>query len=320
MHLNIPHRRKREYPLRSRVYFSGVLLLLFASSTSAGTATTLDDIDYWVGQGANRAALVIDWDDSSTTDESLAWGYRWDGTATGEDMLLEVLAADDRLFAKLSTPSPSGVTLYGLGYDLDNNSAFSITDGTVFDSEGIGFSGPPDNPPPAAVSTDAADHYAEGWFTGFWHYGLGLGNPFAGGSWVDSGGGMSSRTLTDGDWDSWTFSPTFNFAAFAENPVAAAAPGPAADFNLDGKVDGADFLIWQRGFGIASGAMLAQGDADGNGTVDGNDLQLWSAEFGLTAAVGSASIAGATVPEPSSIGLLLWGTCLLLKSACHRRQ
>jgi arylsulfatase A-like enzyme len=82
-------------------------------------------------------------------------------------------------------------------------------------------------------------------------------------------------------------------------PTATIVPIPPqfADFNSDGRVDGADFLILQRGIGL-SGATRAQGDADGNGLVNGLDLSLWRAvavtQFGLTVEHL------ATIPEPSA--------------------
>lgn len=74
-------------------------------------------------------------------------------------------------------------------------------------------------------------------------------------------------------------------------------PADDADFNNDGIVDGADFLAWQRGFGV--GSTLADGNANNDGTVDAADLEVWKAQFGQP----SASIAVGAVPEPS--------TCLL---------
>lgn len=72
-----------------------------------------------------------------------------------------------------------------------------------------------------------------------------------------------------------------------------------ADFDASGKVDGADFLTWQRGFG--TGTTLAQGDADGNGAVDGADLAVWQTQYD-----GSPMISAATaVPEPVTLGLFL---------------
>ena len=50
----------------------------------------------------------------------------------------------------------------------------------------------------------------------------------------------------------------------------------SADFNLDNRVDGQDFLIWQTGFGGQTGATLA----DGDGVVDGKNFHVWQANFG----------------------------------------
>jgi hypothetical protein len=72
----------------------------------------------------------------------------------------------------------------------------------------------------------------------------------------------------------------------------AAAGDP--DFNGDGNVDGQDFLVWQRGFGLTGQTNNDNGDADGNGIVNADDLTLWRSGF------GSAVAAAGAVPEPSS--------------------
>jgi len=84
-----------------------------------------------------------------------------------------------------------------------------------------------------------------------------------------------------------------------------------ADFNNDGIVNGADFLIWQRGFGV--GSSHAAGDADGSGTVNAADLAWWKTTFGTAGAASSL----AAVPEPSSI--VLSGVGLLAAGARRRR-
>ncbi len=84
-----------------------------------------------------------------------------------------------------------------------------------------------------------------------------------------------------------------------------------ANFDGDGDVDGADFLLWQRGVGITNGATLAQGDANGDGAVNGADLVIWRSQYGQ----GGATVAAASaVPEPASgslaaawvLGALTW--------------
>jgi len=56
----------------------------------------------------------------------------------------------------------------------------------------------------------------------------------------------------------------------------------ATDFDVDGDVDGGDFLTWQRNSGMLSGAMHASGDADGDGKVNNVDLGGWKPKFGTT--------------------------------------
>lgn len=69
----------------------------------------------------------------------------------------------------------------------------------------------------------------------------------------------------------------------------------AADFNLDGSVDGEDFAIWQTGYGTGSGATREDGDADGDGDVDGRDFLAWQRQVTSPEALTVVS-----VPEPSA--------------------
>ena len=52
-----------------------------------------------------------------------------------------------------------------------------------------------------------------------------------------------------------------------------------ADFNLDGNVDGQDFLIWQRNY-AAPNPTFQQGDANGDGLVDTQDIYIWYSSYG----------------------------------------
>src|SRR5712671_2394496 len=91
-------------------------VLSVASAPTAHAAFTFSDIQYWVGTGANRAAIAIDWSDGSTNPPALVWGFRWNGIATGRDMLRAVVTSDDRLFAKFGGSTGSESAVYGLGY------------------------------------------------------------------------------------------------------------------------------------------------------------------------------------------------------------
>jgi len=97
---------------------------------------------------------------------------------------------------------------------------------------------------------------------------------------------------------------------FNETPVPS-----TPDFDSDLDVDGADFLIWQRGFG--TGTTFGSGDANGSMTVDGTDLALWQSDYGQP--VVSAVAAVQAVPEPTSLGLLLLGVLSFAARAVRQR-
>ena len=260
---------------------------------------------------------MIDWDGESSVDQSLAWGYRWDGAATGEDFLRAVLAADSRLYAKISPGGLSGIAVYGVGYDQNDDCQFAIDDGTTFDADGINISSPAD----LAASVDQDDLYREGWFLGFWLVGTATTNPYSGGTWSWASTGVSNINLTDNAWTSLAYTTdTFSTTAFAENPISAELPNPSADFDLDDDVDGIDFLSWQRGFGITSGAHHGQGDANCNQAIEDADLQIWEENFGTSAVLSHSHAVGYHVPEPQSMvllmGMLIISTTFQLRMFC----
>jgi hypothetical protein len=81
-------------------------LLTFISGTAFSWATlsaqfSFADIKFWVGSGPDSAALVVDFHDG-TWDSCYAWGFRFNGTATGEDMLNAVAAADVNFSVNIS--------------------------------------------------------------------------------------------------------------------------------------------------------------------------------------------------------------------------
>jgi hypothetical protein len=60
-------------------------------------------------------------------------------------------------------------------------------------------------------------------------------------------------------------------------------------FDDDDDIDGRDFLIWQRGYGITEWAMREDGDANQDGRVDELDLAIWQKGYGLGGVVGPPS-------------------------------
>jgi serralysin len=84
--------------------------------------------------------------------------------------------------------------------------------------------------------------------------------------------------------------------------ATALAPVLPGDFNADGIVDAADYVVWRK-TSNQTGAGLAA-DADFSQSVDASDYQIWRTHFGETLANNSGfTLAG--VPEPSALALAL---------------
>ncbi len=200
------------YLVRSLTAAGAVVALVPSQS-----AASFDDIAFWAGTGAHRAALVIDWQDAQAP-PSLLWGFRWDGTATGLDMLTAVIQADPRLFGHLGQFG-WGTAVFGLGYDLNANGVFAVAPPLAFDSGGLAVDTNPDD---ARAAVDDGDHWREGWNTGFWAYYL---KGSSGEAWESAMTGAADRVLSDGAWDGYSFAAGFVSAAPGE-PMPAAVPEP----------------------------------------------------------------------------------------------
>jgi len=110
---------------------------------------------------------------------------------------------------------------------------------------------------------------------------------FTPGSIVKASGGTASTLIpnTTGQFDN------------AQPLVMAPLRG---DYQRNGRVDGADLLAWQRGFGLAMILPGANPDGDADGFVNAGDAGVWANNFGAEAGLvfadflGTTSIDGAT--------------------------
>jgi hypothetical protein len=93
---------------------------------------------------------------------------------------------------------------------------------------------------------------------------------------------------------------TDNLLAFAELRAfeGPGSPSYEADFNGDGKVDGADLTKWQLAYSVDAG-----GDANGDGVSDGQDFLVWQRQYGSGFPNLPAEVT--VVPEPVSSTILV---------------
>jgi hypothetical protein len=95
---------------------------------------------------------------------------------------------------------------------------------------------------------------------------------------------------------------------YATNDLTLVATLPY-DFNGDGEVSAADYVVWRDTLGRS---IHAGTGADGNfdGQITSADFDLWRAHFGETVASASAT---AAVPEPSTLLLMCFGSLAALR-------
>jgi hypothetical protein len=95
--------------------------------------------------------------------------------------------------------------------------------------------------------------------------------------------------------------------------VAAGVPG---DYNENGTVDAADYVVWRNVTGTA--ATLPNRNPGQAGNIGPADYDFWRANFGMGAGLGSGSLsASSAVPEPAS-AILLAVSCLLFSLSVSR--
>ncbi len=98
----------------------------------------------------------------------------------------------------------------------------------------------------------------------------------------------------------------------AENPNETGGnPFLPGDADLNGSVDGVDFITWNANK-FNSTAAWCSGDFDASGSVDGVDFITWNANKFQSSSDNSV------VPEPGSFSLLLIAACGALGMRCRR--
>jgi hypothetical protein len=104
-------------------------------------------------------------------------------------------------------------------------------------------------------------------------------------------------TLPLRGYDKYTIDLYVHFAWTALTLIGAPIPGPQGDYNSDGTVDAADYVVWRKNPG---------------GIYMPADYLIWRANFGQTAGSGATlgSPTSAAVPEPASAMLLVLGAAI----------
>ena len=127
--------------------------------------------------------------------------------------------------------------------------------------------------------------------------------------WTDMGTGKIQRTVMSGSL------PYFQdvLTGLTSPTAIVIVPTLPGDYNQNGTVDAADYVVWRKTFG-ESGTNLAA-DGNRNNQVDSGDFGVWRSHFGNASASGSGASSNAIVPEPATLLLLILATA----GSCLRR-
>jgi hypothetical protein len=135
----------------------------------------------------------------------------------------------------------------------------------------------------------------------------GIGNPY---TVLSAAGGLSGtvqnaaslRSVAGGSLVTWSISAGANNAVLQAMSITPLLDG---DFNGDGAVNAADYVVWRE----SQGGINLAADANRDGAVDQVDLNIWRENFGDP---GDGSSAGWTtsVPEPSASWLAFFAIAI----------
>lgn len=103
-------------------------------------------------------------------------------------------------------------------------------------------------------------------------------------------GGPGADLLAGEDGDDWMYGgPGVDLIeAIGGSDIVVPDSNPLpGDYDYNGKVDGADFLEWQRGIGTTGAELEADGNEDN--VVDSADLTIWQEEYGSTLSLNGNS-------------------------------
>jgi T5SS/PEP-CTERM-associated repeat protein len=90
----------------------------------------------------------------------------------------------------------------------------------------------------------------------------------------------------------------------AYNPTAVtlAVAGILGDYNRNGNVDAADYVLWRKSLSQLGPPLAA--DGNNNGLIDPADFTIWRANYGAPPGSGSGATGTGAIPEPVSLSLL----------------
>ena len=103
--------------MKKMLFAAGFAVVSSASAWGFG----FNDIRCWIGEGTNRCAVVVDFNDGGIGDRSFAWGYRWNGEAPNVKAILDEITVYDTRLKMFASSSDYGTFIDAFAYDVDGD-------------------------------------------------------------------------------------------------------------------------------------------------------------------------------------------------------
>ena len=180
-----------------------------------------NDIKQWVGEGTNRCAVVIDFNDGGDGDRSFAWGYRWNDEAPSVKAILDAITARDSRLKMFASSSQYGSYIEAFAYDADADGG---TFERVWNNETYAYDhvkSDADDIFPATADVYSLDPVTSNQtYTGFaWMQLYGTGTAFEDVVFADTSNGVDYTNPEDGQWICWRLCPYVSVSDIDWNPI-----------------------------------------------------------------------------------------------------
>ena len=209
--------RNGSIQMKKMLFAAGFAVVSSASAWGFG----FNDIRCWIGEGTNRCAVVVDFNDGGIGDRSFAWGYRWNGEAPNVKAILDAITARDSRLKMFASTSQYGSYIEAFAYDADGDGG---TFEHVWNNESYAYD---------FVKSDADDIFPETSdvysfdpvtsnhvYTGVaWMQLAGTGTAFEDVVFADTPNGVDFTNPEDGQWICWRLCPYESVSDYEWNPV-----------------------------------------------------------------------------------------------------
>ena len=203
--------------MKKMLFAAGFAVVSSASAWGFG----FNDIRCWIGEGTNRCAVVVDFNDGGIGDRSFAWGYRWNGEAPNVKAILDEITVYDTRLKMFASSSDYGTFIDAFAYDVDGDGG---TFEHVWNDDAYAYDfvkSDADDIFPATSDVYSFDPVTSNHvYTGVaWMQLAGTGTAFEDVVFADTPNGVDYTNPEDGQWICWRLCPYESVSDYEWNPV-----------------------------------------------------------------------------------------------------